>query len=110
MRRIGSLLVSYLDIWFLPAALTTAWFYYPYCEHGPTLCIWRLLFHVHCPGCGLTRGICFLVHGKWNDAMRFNPLSALAVALMTVNFAKESGEIIRSRLLGAPGSRPSFGR
>jgi len=104
MRRIGSLLAFYLDLWFLPVVLITAWFYYPYCEHGPTLCVWKSLFHVHCPGCGLTRGVCFLVHGKWNEAMRFNPLSALAVALMTVNFVKESGGLIRSRLLKPVGS------
>jgi hypothetical protein len=58
---------------FALVALSAAWSYYPYCRAGPSLCIWRTLLGIPCPGCGLTRGVCFLVHGKWATAIRFNP-------------------------------------
>jgi len=81
------LALDYFDMWLFPTVLLAAWFYYPYCQEGPNLCIWRALFHKQCLGCGLTRGVCFLVHGRVQDAVRFNPLSMLFVLLMSVAFS-----------------------
>jgi len=66
--------------------LLIAWFYYPYCLKGPTFCIWKALTHHECPGCGLTRGFCFLVHGQFHRALGFNRLSPAAPFLMGMNF------------------------
>jgi hypothetical protein len=74
-----------VEFWFAVLILSAAWFYYPYCQTGPTLCIWKKLLGISCPGCGLTRGVCFLVHGKWAEAIRFNPLSLLAVGILLSN-------------------------
>ena len=74
-----------VEFWFAVLILGAAWFYYPYCQTGPTLCIWRNLLGIQCPGCGLTRGVCFLVHGRWAEAIRFNPLSLLAVGILLSN-------------------------
>jgi hypothetical protein len=76
------------EMWLLPVVVLAAWFYYPYCQEGPNLCIWRELFHKPCLGCGLTRGVCFLVHGRLHDAVRFNPLSILVLLSISVVFAK----------------------
>lgn len=74
-----------VEFWFAVLILSAAWFYYPYCQTGPPLCIWKNLLGIPCPGCGLTRGVCFLVHGKWAEAVRFNPLSLLAVGILSSN-------------------------
>ena len=33
-----------------------------------------------CPGCGLTRGFCAISHGRFADALHFNPFSFLLYA------------------------------
>ena len=81
---------EHFEFWFAVAALSAAWLYYPYCETGPTFCIWKKLLGVACPGCGLTRGVCFLVHGRWAEAVGFNPLSPLAVAILLWNILCEA--------------------
>lgn len=83
-----------VEFWSAVLILTAAWFYYPYCQTGPTLCIWKKLFGLRCPGCGLTRGICFLVHGRLVEAVRFNPLSLLAVAILAFNALRGISEIL----------------
>jgi len=87
--KVKQVLFDHADLWILPAVLVAAWLYFPYCQIGPNLCIWRALFHRNCPGCGLTRGICFLVHGHVREALALNPLSIVAVSVMTANFANE---------------------
>jgi len=85
LHAIARLFCDYFEFWFSVAALSVAWLYYPFCESGPTLCIWKRLLGVACPGCGLTRGVCFLVHGRWADAVRFNSLSPLATGILLCN-------------------------
>ena len=86
-------ILDYFDLWLFPTVLVAAWFYYPYCQHGPSLCIWKALFGRPCIGCGLTRGICFLVHALLYDAFKFNPLSIIAVLLMGVAFSEATRDL-----------------
>jgi hypothetical protein len=45
----------------------------PALERGPTLCLWRWLFHLSaCPACGSTRALEAFVHGRWAEAWAFN--------------------------------------
>ena len=85
-----------VEFWSAVLILSAAWFYFPYCQTGPTLCIWKKLFGLRCPGCGLTRGICFLVHGRWVEAVSFNPLSPRAVGILAVNALRGLYEILVS--------------
>jgi Protein of unknown function (DUF2752) len=78
--------LQHIDLLFFPALLLAAWFYFPYCRTGPKLCLWRALIHTDCPGCGLTRGICYLVHGHIREALAFNRFSVIAFALTALNF------------------------
>jgi hypothetical protein len=82
------------EFWSAVLILSAAWFYFPYCQTGPTLCIWKKLFGLRCPGCGLTRGICFLVHGRLVEAVSFNPLSLLAVGILAFNASRGVYEIL----------------
>ncbi len=40
----------------------------------PPLCPMRLLLHVPCPSCGLTRAMRLALHGDFAGAMRLHPL------------------------------------
>ena len=86
---------DHFEFWVAVAALSAAWLYYPYCQTGPTLCIWKKLLGVACPGCGLTRGVCSLVHGRWTEAIEFNPLSPLAVGILLWNILCEPFRYLR---------------
>lgn len=72
-----------------PLMLVVAWLYFPFCQDGPKFCIWLLLFGKACPGCGLTRGICYLVRGHLSRALMFNAFTpfvfvgVLAISLKT---------------------------
>ena len=50
----------------------------------PSSCPSQTIFHVDCPGCGLTRSLIYLAHGDWQHALakhRLGWLLALAVVL-----------------------------
>ena len=48
-----------------------------------------------CPLCGLTRGLFALAKGHWAAAVRFHPLSPLALAMILSLFG---GRTLRARL------------
>jgi hypothetical protein len=95
LAKIKVLVQDNVDFWLLPVSVGVAWFYYPYCENGPGLCLWRAILQLRCPGCGLTRGVCFLVHGRVAEAIHFNPLSVVVLGLMALNFFKSLCELFR---------------
>jgi hypothetical protein len=39
---------------------------------GVTLCVYKLLFHVDCPGCGMTRACAAVMQMRFSDALAFN--------------------------------------
>lgn len=54
-----------------------------YAGHKATnigVCLSRNLLGIACPGCGTTRGVLAALHGHWQQALYYNPLSLLALA------------------------------
>jgi hypothetical protein len=57
---------------------------------GPDLCPLHRATGLPCPGCGVTRGLMYLSHGDWSEALGANPwvlvvwpvLAAMALSLM----------------------------
>jgi Protein of unknown function (DUF2752) len=41
------------------------------------ICLSRRLFHLPCPGCGMTRAFAHLAKGEWSAAVRAHPLAPL---------------------------------
>ena len=76
-------------LWFavVPAAWMTAWLYEPFAFDGPVWCLWRRLLDVECLGCGLTRAVCSLAHGRIVEATNLNPLVWCVVTFSASLFA-----------------------
>jgi hypothetical protein len=47
---------------------------------GLVRCSFAQVFHIPCPGCGMTRAGLLLLHGHWWESLRMNPLTVPAGA------------------------------
>jgi hypothetical protein len=70
---------------------------------GPSLCLVRNLVGHECPGCGMTRAISSLLHGRLEEAVRHNWLVVVVYPLLCVVFVRA---VWRSFGAGAPKSPP----
>jgi len=53
-----------------------------------------------CPGCGLTRSVCAISHGRWGEAWRFNPFGYLFYGLALLGAVSPLVERWRPGALG----------
>ena len=44
-------------------------------------CLWKTIFHIECPGCGLTRAFIDILHCNFIDAFNDNPLIFIVLPL-----------------------------
>ncbi len=58
----------------LATILTISWFYHPQAAPQQTLCGFKTVLGLPCPGCGLTRSFCALAKGELLAAFSFNLL------------------------------------
>ncbi len=66
-------LYVYVIIKGLPSATTTG-----------TVCIFKNITTIPCPGCGTTRGVRYLLHGYFERAFMLNPLSYFTVLISII--------------------------
>lgn len=59
---------------------------------GLPLCPWASLFHVPCPGCGLTRATLSLLRGDFSTALGLHPLVLLVPPAVVVALALGLGD------------------
>jgi len=62
-------------------------------------CALATLFHVPCPGCGMTRAIALLAAGRLDASVRMN---ALAVPLLAAGAALAAATLVAAYRLGTP--------
>jgi hypothetical protein len=64
------------------AILSALYFFPPSVFHFYPACPFFSLLHIACPGCGGTRAMSALVHGKLLQAVQFNALLILVLPIM----------------------------
>ena len=74
----------------------------PGANHFYPLCPVFHYLHVLCPGCGATRAIAALLHGRLADALHYNPLAVIVVPLLGWFFAKKYLAILQGEELCWP--------
>jgi hypothetical protein len=50
-------------------------------ERHPAPCLFTALAGVRCPGCGMTRAVSCAIHGRFRDAIHYNPLVVIVLPL-----------------------------
>lgn len=59
-------------------------------EQGPTLCLFHNLTGHSCPGCGMTRSIVALCHGKLGASFAYNKGIIIVAPLLFLLWGKEA--------------------
>lgn len=54
-------------------------------------CVSQRLFHLPCPGCGMTRAVKALALGHWRDSLAFHPLALPLLLGLGATFAVAAG-------------------
>jgi hypothetical protein len=72
-------------LWFLAggaglAAFAVLHVWTPAGEAASSICLLRRLFHLPCPGCGMTRALAALAKGDWAAAVALHPLAPVLAA------------------------------
>jgi hypothetical protein len=58
--------------------------------HGPVLCVWRNLFGIHCPTCGMTRAFSSILHGRLVNALEYNKLVVVVFLIYCAVLCREA--------------------
>jgi hypothetical protein len=66
----------------------------------PTLCPMRVMFHVPCPSCGLTRAARLALSGDWAGATRMHPLWLAVLPFSGLVGAAECAAYLRDQRWG----------
>ena len=72
-------LIVFLTILFFVLLLPQ---YYHYLSNVYHFCIFKAIFSIDCPGCGVTRGIIALLNLNFIDALNYNPLSIAFIVFL----------------------------
>jgi hypothetical protein len=51
-----------------------------------SLCLWRRLLGIPCPGCGMTRAFAHLAKGEWRAALAVHPLAPFVAGELLVGW------------------------
>jgi hypothetical protein len=86
-------------LWFL---LLTLFLASPFVVRGivsetPSICTFRNLFNIGCPGCGLTRSVCALSEGRVEASIEFHAFGPFVYALGFAAWIYYLVALIRSR-------------
>ncbi|HEX4959942.1 MAG TPA: DUF2752 domain-containing protein [Thermoanaerobaculia bacterium] len=79
------------------AALLHGWA--PSGDPAQAVCLLRRLFHLPCPGCGLTRAFACLAKGEWSAAVALHPLAPVLAAELILGWAAWGIGIVSQRRL-----------
>lgn len=81
-RRLNGRLFFWIGLG--PALLVGLYAYRPLAFKGPPLCVFKNVTGVPCPGCGLTRATCSLLHGEVATSLRMHQLALPVLAYLGI--------------------------
>jgi hypothetical protein len=97
VKRAAIAVIGIVGVWVLYTFPPATSNFYP-------LCAFKLLTGLDCPGCGSTRALHALLHGRFEEAFRFNPIlfAFLIVGLFALpSFLRgETPRFLRTRWFG----------
>ena len=88
----------------LPALLAASFFYFPYCRTGPVVCPFPLILGLPCPGCGITRALCYATHGQFREAFSYHAIWPLLLGYLVFLWIYKIVETVR----GQPPKLPTY--
>jgi hypothetical protein len=68
-------------------------------EHSQSICPFKLLTGMPCPGCGITKSIVFLYKGEWDKSLSYHLFGPLVVVVALFAIVLFSVELILKRNL-----------
>lgn len=94
-------------LWFLAglaglAGLAVLHVWVPSDDPAGSICLSRRLFHLPCPGCGMTRALAHLAKGEWSAAVRDHPLAPVVALEGIIGWAIRGVELAAARPLRLP--------
>jgi len=69
------------------AGLVLLHFWTPSGDPAHAICLLRRVFHLPCPGCGMTRAFAALAKGDWPAAVALHPLAPVVAAELVLGWA-----------------------
>jgi hypothetical protein len=84
--------ISAARLWLLTglaglAGLAVLHVWVPSGDPATAFCLSRRLFHLPCPGCGMTRAFAHLAKGEWSAALALHPLAPVVALEIVVGWA-----------------------
>jgi hypothetical protein len=64
-------------------------------DHTPQICVYRNLFGIRCPGCGMMHAFCSILHGHFWAAWKYNPLVIAAFPFFTTRAVRNLATVAR---------------
>ncbi|MCM8830178.1 MAG: DUF2752 domain-containing protein [Candidatus Omnitrophica bacterium] len=56
----------------------------------PSICLYKTIFRIECPGCGITRAVLSLLHFRFYDALNYNRLVVVVFPVLVYIFLKQA--------------------
>ncbi len=62
---------------------------------GPTICVWKNLYGIDCPTCGMTRAFSSVLHGNFTHAFGYNKLVVVFFPVYCGLLLREAARLVR---------------
>jgi hypothetical protein len=63
---------------------------------GPVICVWKNLYGIDCPTCGMTRAFSCVLHGKFLHAFAYNKLVVVFFPVYCGLLFREAARLMRN--------------
>lgn len=77
--KLGLYLIIPLVLFLLPLSLI---------EAAPSVCLFKNILGIECPGCGITRAVVSVLHGDWIRAWEYNRMVVVVFPLLCYLYLK----------------------